>query len=43
VLEALDDAGAALAELRALVATGDEPALLAYLARAAAFRRGLDP
>jgi prephenate dehydrogenase len=43
MLEALDGAGAALAELRRLVATGDEPALLAYLARAAAFRRGLDP
>jgi prephenate dehydrogenase len=42
VLEALDGAGAALAELRRLVAQGDEPALRAYLDRAAAFRRGLD-
>jgi len=42
VLEALDGAGAALAELRRLVALDDEPALRAYLARAAAFRRGLD-
>lgn len=42
VLEALDGAGAALAELRRLVALGDEPALRAYLGRAATFRRGLD-
>ena len=42
VLEALDGAGAALAELRRLIAQGDEPALRAYLGQAAAFRRGLD-
>ncbi len=42
VLDALDGAGAALAELRRLVAQDDEPALRAYLDRAAAFRRGLD-
>jgi prephenate dehydrogenase len=42
VLEALDGVGASLAELRRLIATGDEPALRAYLTRAAEFRRGLD-
>lgn len=42
VLEALEGAGAALADLRRLVAEGDEGPLRAYLARAAAFRRGLD-
>ena len=42
VLAALDAAGTALAELRRLIAEGDEPALRAYLGRAAAFRRGLD-
>jgi prephenate dehydrogenase len=43
VLEALDGAGASLAELRRLIAAGDEAALEKYLAQAAAFRRGLDP
>jgi prephenate dehydrogenase len=43
VVDALDGAVAGLAELRRLVATGDEAELLAYLARAAVFRRGLDP
>ncbi|MGE5686109.1 MAG: prephenate dehydrogenase [Gemmatimonadota bacterium] len=42
VLDALDAAGAALTELRRLIAEGDEPALRAYLGRAAAFRRGID-
>ena len=42
LLEALDGAGASLAELRRLVAAGDDAALDAYLSRAAAFRRGLD-
>jgi prephenate dehydrogenase len=42
VLEALDGAGASLAELRRLIAAGDDAALEKYLSRAAAFRRGLD-
>lgn len=42
LLEALDGAGASLAELRRLIAAGDDRALDAYLSRAAAFRRGLD-
>lgn len=41
VLAALDGAGAALAELRGLIADGDEAGLLAYLTRSAAFRQGL--
>lgn len=43
VVEALDGAVAGLAELRRLIAEGDEAGLRTYLARAAAFRRGLDP
>ena len=43
VVDALDGAVAGLAELRRLVAAGDEAELRTYLARAAAFRRGLDP
>ena len=42
VLEALDGAGASLAELRRLIAAGDAAALEKYLAQAAAFRQGLD-
>ena len=43
VLDALDGAGGSLARLRSLLAEGDETELRAYLARAAEFRRGLDP
>ena len=43
VLAALDGAGSSLARLRDLVAQGDEAGLRTYLARAAHFRRGLDP
>ncbi len=42
VLDALDGAGVSLAELRRLIAAGDDGALEQYLSRAAAFRRGLD-
>lgn len=42
VLHALTRAEAELAELRRLVAAGDTAALQAYLAAAAAFRKGLD-
>jgi prephenate dehydrogenase len=41
LLDALDRADSSLAQLRALVAAGDEAGLRAYLARAAAFRREL--
>ena len=40
--EALERTGAALAELRALLATGDAAALRRYLETARDFRRGLD-
>ena len=43
VLEAVDGVDASLAELRRLIAADDGPGLQAYLERAAAFRRGLDP
>jgi prephenate dehydrogenase len=43
VVEALDGAVVRLAELRRLIAEGDEVGLRTYLARAAAFRRGLEP
>jgi len=41
LLGALDGAAGSLAELRALVAAGDESGLRGFLGRAAAFRRGL--
>jgi prephenate dehydrogenase len=40
--EALEQTGAALAELRALLAAGDAAGLERYLSTAREFRRGLD-
>jgi prephenate dehydrogenase len=42
VLAALDGAGRSLANLRALVADGNQAELRTYLQQAAEFRRGLD-